>query len=314
MSQHNLVLDNYSVQELCALFDLSWPLTSAGLQEAKRKVLRTHPDKSRLPSEYFLFYRDAYTKLVDLYAVDNKTQQPVVSREYDAFQATPERPDTTFDHADDPSFARKFNQLFEEHMAKPKQDKNRWFREDEPTTWSSTKDMVVNANNINAVFDRMRLTTTPTNALTVHQEPSDTKYQSGASFYEEEEEGEGEGAEEAEGREGKQGQYVASNLFSKLPFDDLRRVHKDATIFPRCGPPKHTATSLETLQQQRTADERNRNLEPLGRAEAEALLRQKDQQFQQQMAEKAKRQAAHDQSYQSKNDRVLSYFLALQQG
>ena len=58
MSTHNLNIHQYSFKELLELFDLSNTISVEDLKRAK-KVLMTHPDKSRLLSEYFLFYKKA---------------------------------------------------------------------------------------------------------------------------------------------------------------------------------------------------------------------------------------------------------------
>ena len=39
------------------------------LKEAKITVLQMHPDKSRLPKEYFLFFTKAYKMLYEIYKV-----------------------------------------------------------------------------------------------------------------------------------------------------------------------------------------------------------------------------------------------------
>ena len=54
---HNLKIENYSFEELLGLFDLTYNIDIEELKKAKKKVLMIHPDKSKLPSEYFLFYK-----------------------------------------------------------------------------------------------------------------------------------------------------------------------------------------------------------------------------------------------------------------
>ena len=54
---HNLNIHMYNFQELLDLFNLQHNFSLAELKQAKKVVLRTHPDKSKLPSEYFLFYK-----------------------------------------------------------------------------------------------------------------------------------------------------------------------------------------------------------------------------------------------------------------
>ena len=72
MSTHNLNIHQYSFKELLELFDLSNTISVEDLKRAKKKVLMTHPDKSRLPSEYFLFYKKAFEIIYSFY--ENKVK------------------------------------------------------------------------------------------------------------------------------------------------------------------------------------------------------------------------------------------------
>ena len=52
----DLNIENYSLNEILQLFQLDYNFGENELKQAKRIVLKTHPDKSKLPKEYFLFY------------------------------------------------------------------------------------------------------------------------------------------------------------------------------------------------------------------------------------------------------------------
>ena len=43
------------------------------MREAKKIVLKTHPDKSRLEPKYFLFFSQAYKKIFQIYEFQNKS-------------------------------------------------------------------------------------------------------------------------------------------------------------------------------------------------------------------------------------------------
>lgn len=49
---------------------------------AKKKVLMTHPDKSKLPSEYFIFYKKAFEVVLNFYNENNKQNAEVRDKEY----------------------------------------------------------------------------------------------------------------------------------------------------------------------------------------------------------------------------------------
>ena len=63
---HNLTLESYSYEELLELFELPKNMSLNQLKNAKKRVLMLHPDKSRLPSEYFLFYKKAFEFIVQI--------------------------------------------------------------------------------------------------------------------------------------------------------------------------------------------------------------------------------------------------------
>ena len=52
----DLDINNYNLDDLLKLFKISAHFGESDLKKAKQIVLKTHPDKSGLPSEYFLFY------------------------------------------------------------------------------------------------------------------------------------------------------------------------------------------------------------------------------------------------------------------
>jgi hypothetical protein len=71
-STHNLDINTYSLDEIFGLFDLNYNLTEDSMRAAKKKVLMIHPDKSRLPANYFLFYKQAYEIVLNIYKQKSK--------------------------------------------------------------------------------------------------------------------------------------------------------------------------------------------------------------------------------------------------
>jgi hypothetical protein len=66
---NDLSIENYSLHELLKLFELPENFSDYELKNAKKIVLRLHPDKSGLPSEYFLFYSKAYKMLYNIWYI-----------------------------------------------------------------------------------------------------------------------------------------------------------------------------------------------------------------------------------------------------
>ena len=83
MSQHNLNIHSYSLEEILNLFDLSYELDIEGLKRAKKKVLMIHPDKSKLEPKYFIFYKKAYEIVYSFYEQRMRENKAVENVEYD---------------------------------------------------------------------------------------------------------------------------------------------------------------------------------------------------------------------------------------
>jgi hypothetical protein len=71
-STHNLDINKYTLEEIFGLFDLDYNLTEQTMRAAKMKVLMIHPDKSRLPANYFHFYKQAYEIVLNIYKQKNR--------------------------------------------------------------------------------------------------------------------------------------------------------------------------------------------------------------------------------------------------
>jgi hypothetical protein len=70
----DLDIENYSFEDLLRLFELREDFNEYDLKNAKKIVLRLHPDKSGLPSEYFLFYSKAYKLIFHIWEFKNKSE------------------------------------------------------------------------------------------------------------------------------------------------------------------------------------------------------------------------------------------------
>ena len=71
-SDFDLDINNYSLQDILNLFKMSDNFNEEEIKNAKKVVLQTHPDKSRLPKEYFLFYQQAYKMLLSVWEFKKK--------------------------------------------------------------------------------------------------------------------------------------------------------------------------------------------------------------------------------------------------
>jgi hypothetical protein len=65
----DLDIRNYELRDILNLFKLPSVFNELNMREAKLIVMRTHPDKSGLDKEYFLFFSKAYKILHEVYQV-----------------------------------------------------------------------------------------------------------------------------------------------------------------------------------------------------------------------------------------------------
>ena len=74
----DLNIDSYSREDIYKLFGIQTEnLNEQIMKEAKKIVLKTHPDKSKLDSKYFLFFSKAYRRLYGIYEFQNKSTKKV---------------------------------------------------------------------------------------------------------------------------------------------------------------------------------------------------------------------------------------------
>jgi hypothetical protein len=112
----DLDINNYNLDDLLNLFKISAHFGESDLRKAKQIVLKTHPDKSGLPSEYFLFYSKAYKTLYGIYTFKNKQKKNI--NEYQE------------DYTDSESQNRILTQFFEQNKKIKDPNKfNQWFNQ-----------------------------------------------------------------------------------------------------------------------------------------------------------------------------------------
>ena len=72
----SLDIGTYTLEGLLRLFNISsYTLTEEMMKEAKQIVHKMHPDKSRLDPKYFVFFKEAFARLLELYQFQRQQQQ-----------------------------------------------------------------------------------------------------------------------------------------------------------------------------------------------------------------------------------------------
>jgi hypothetical protein len=114
----DLDIRNYELRDILNLFKLPSVFTEAHMREAKLMVMRTHPDKSGLDKEYFLFFSKAYKILHEVYQVRAGLSRQKDAKYDDVKEDIDARRNANSDklkrmNADE--FNRWFNQTFEQN-------------------------------------------------------------------------------------------------------------------------------------------------------------------------------------------------------
>jgi hypothetical protein len=297
---HNLNIQDYSLDELLGLFNIqsNHTITTEQLKYAKRKVLMLHPDKSKLDPCYFLFYKKALDVVVQYYNHQHRQNVEVIPE--NANYVLPDTPKSTsmqvnqaIEKMGKTGFQQKFNQLFEENMVKkPDTEKNAWFSSNEPIYDNVS---VSNAKQLSEVFENMKQ---KNQGMVKYLGVSEMNSYagSGGNFYENEEDD----------------TYVSSDPFSKLKFDDLRKVHKDQTVFAvsesdYAKVPKYS--SVDHFSRERS------NLgEPMDKQNAEKIIASREQEMQAKMMQRQHQSNLKTMEYEQKNKNILSNFMRLTNG
>ena len=269
---HNLDIQSYHFNEILELFQLDENnITLENLKRAKKKVLMMHPDKSNLPKEYFLFYKKAFDIIVRMFENVQKVSQPVEESNYYPTETdsdmTAKQFQKTLGKISQETFQHNFNELFDKHMKKPQPhpEKNDWFTKTE----SLYSEKAGSTSEMSTVLSKIK-----------EQQHSLTKYNgvvamhlqsNGSSLYDDEDE--------------EDGNYICSEPFSKLKYDDLRKVHKDQTVFSVRESDFDripTYKSVDDYEQARDV----RSIKPMERTKAQQMLQEQEAILQGKMMQK----------------------------
>ena len=298
---HNLDIHHYSFNDILGLFELTYDISIDDLKRAKKKVLMTHPDKSRLPPEYFLFYKKAFDIVYDYYCNNNKQNVEVnsINAKYNGLEenilndSSNKKVTQIINNMDKTQFNHKFNELFEKNMVHSKpNNKNEWFTKDSDINENIPR--ATNAGSIGKIFEQMKQNN---NGIIKHRDFNHMcNHSLGTDLYDD---------------DGDNSNYVTSDPFSKLKYDDLRKVHKDETIFAVSESDYKNVrkyASVDEINRVRTSD----TLTPLEKTHAEKMLYEKDRIFREKMMEKKLQSTLQTDKYAEKNRNVLATFLRIQ--
>ena len=155
MNNLDLDINNYNLNDILRLFKLSIDFTGNDMKRAKKMVLMTHPDKSKLSPDVFLFYSKAYKILFYVYNFRKRAESE------DDTEYTPDIENIKKSLGEEErikkftasnSFNKKFNEIFESNrMADNDNDFGymEWFKSDNDIN----TDKATNVSQMNTIIE-----------------------------------------------------------------------------------------------------------------------------------------------------------------
>jgi hypothetical protein len=293
MSSHNLQLESYSLRELLGLFDLNPnDIKVDDLKRAKKKVLMMHPDKSKLDPSYFLFYKKAFDVIVVMYENVLKMSQTVEDQEYIPDKSNKELK-KNIQNMDKKKFHKEFNEIFEKHGSKTiDSSKNDWFTSTEALYAQEVSSS--SSSSVHGSIDRIK---ERQNQIITHRGVVSC----------------GGGFNNNELYENEDQEYVECDPFSKLKYDDLRKVHKDQTVFAVRESDMVNVTQYKNVEEYKRARHLG-NIKPMERSHAEEMIREQDRLVQEKMRQKQYQSELVTMQNIETNKKVMANFLKLKGG
>lgn len=299
-------INNYSFIETLQLFDLKTgcEITDEHIKYAKTKVLSMHPDKSKLPSEYFIFYKKAFEIVFQYYQCQPEVKvrrtisdKATLYSSNVADEAQEKQIKQHIQSMDVSEFNKYFNDLFDGHMIDKEQtqrqnERNSWFKNTEP----QFPDLNINKSNIDSCIEDLKLTNKGGNLCEI-KEPCSGVHHFGSKIYNDDEETDS---------------YIYCNPSSKLLFDDLRKVHLNESIFNIevvTTEPKSKFNSCDELNRHRTLEEKNLRTHH-ETDEYKANLNAKTA-YHKRLLEQNQNDIVRTNKYSKLNEKIISKFLRL---
>lgn len=268
MAEVDLNLDNYNLQDLLNLFELSNNYNLSDLRAIKKRVVLLHPDKSKLHQDYFLFYCKAFRMLKNIYDFktkhqnsldDNNSTVEYVAEDHDDFDIKAKR--QLLDNVlkkEKADFNKWFNENFEKMNIAEEQQKNgygAWFQSNEDVDETDAKA----STSVAAMHQKIAEKKEHLSSLVKRQEVQDIYMTSGSS----------------KALDSSAPESYRSNMFSSLQYDDLRTAHTESVV-----PVSHSDytnmrkfNNVESLKQHRNSQ----NIKPLSEAEATNIISNREQ-------------------------------------
>tara|TARA_B110000008_G_C16965472_1_gene561809 strand:+ start:401 stop:1282 length:882 start_codon:yes stop_codon:yes gene_type:complete len=288
----DLNLNNYELDDLLGLFNLSYNFDEEELKNAKKVALKTHPDKSGLETKYFIFFSKAYNIILNVYRFRCKRIKEVRNIDYVSEKMSEEEEKhlikklSKFKNVKD--FNNWFNSVFEKVKVKDKDNDSgygNWFKSNEDIDDRKLKNM----NDMNKVFEKKKK---ETKAIVKHNGIIEM--------------GGGGGYDLTRNRPI---QYE-SDVFSKLKYEDLKKAHTE-TVVPVTMEDfysKKRFDNLDSLKKYRDSSEE----EPLSLSQSKEYLNKRKEQEEVVNSSRAFNLIKRDREIEKSNEKFWTYLKQLE--
>jgi hypothetical protein len=226
------------LNDLLTLFKLPFHFKENDLKEAKKIVLKTHPDKSGLDKEYFLFFSQAYKYLLKIHQL--RQSSTTTNTEYDKDELWSNEHSVLIDGKiktmSQEDYTEWFNSTFEKMRLRDESEETGygdWLKSDDDLV----SEKVTSTNQMNEYIQNKKK---ELRALVVHNDFQDMNTSNGGQF---------DLVREIPGNYG-------SSMFDKLQFEDVRKAHCESVI-PVTEEDFHNRkkyTNIDQLNRERTQD------------------------------------------------------------
>jgi hypothetical protein len=206
MSDHDLEIDNYDLEDLLDLYKLDYNFDESDLKKAWKRCLKTHPDKSGLDTKYFIFYKKAFKVISEIFHFRSRRKD--TNTEYSVEENESERKLLDPIQKNKKEFNKWFNDMFDKiRIADNEQDGGyeEWFRSGSE---SVEKPRIPLSQFAKEFYKRKK----ESGMLVKHRGISEINNSVGSSLTRD-----------------KIDEY-SSDIFSKLKYEDLKKAHTETLI------------------------------------------------------------------------------------
>jgi len=208
MDNIDLNIDNYNLQELLSLFSISENFSEKDMKEAKKIVLKTHPDKSGLDPKYFLFFSKAYKIIYGIFEFRETNKKD--HSKYKTLD-NPENDEIIKNALASKTVKKDFNKWFNELFEKSKIEDE--YNNSGYENWLRSDEDLENFSNLNKEQQEIKLEEKRNKIKTL-------------SKFNEIKDIQGSGYDLLRQKP----EDYSSDIFSSLAFEDLKKAHQESII------------------------------------------------------------------------------------